>query len=62
MKRERPEGSLSANRGDSPAGAASIRIVAILRALGNDSRLDFYRFIAGQPDPICVCDIVDRFA
>jgi DNA-binding transcriptional ArsR family regulator len=37
------------------------RLVAVFRALGDPTRLDVYRLIATQPDPICVCDIVPRF-
>lgn len=37
------------------------RLVSVFRALGDPTRLDVYRLIAAQPDPICVCDIVARF-
>ena len=37
------------------------RLVAVYRALGDATRLEVFRLIAAQPDPICVCDIVDRF-
>lgn len=37
------------------------RLVSVFRALGDPTRLDVYRLIAAQPDPICVCDIVERF-
>src|SRR5688500_18526798 len=37
------------------------RLVAVFRALGDPTRLDVYRLIAAQPDPLCVCDIVARF-
>jgi ArsR family transcriptional regulator len=37
------------------------RLVGIFRALGDPTRLDVYRLIAAQPDPLCVCDIVARF-
>jgi ArsR family transcriptional regulator len=36
-------------------------LVAVLRALGEPMRLEIYRLIAAQDDPLCVCDIVDRF-
>lgn len=37
------------------------RLVAVFRALGDPTRLDVYRLITAQPDPLCVCDIVARF-
>jgi ArsR family transcriptional regulator, arsenate/arsenite/antimonite-responsive transcriptional repressor len=37
------------------------RLVTVFRALGDPTRLDVYRLIAAQPDPLCVCDIVARF-
>ena len=37
------------------------RTVVIFRALGDPTRLDVFRLIATQPDPICVCDITARF-
>jgi ArsR family transcriptional regulator, arsenate/arsenite/antimonite-responsive transcriptional repressor len=37
------------------------RLVAIYRALGDVTRFEIFRLIAAQTDPICVCDVVDRF-
>src|SRR3954447_1749751 len=37
------------------------RLVAVFRALGDPTRLDVFRLIAAQPEPLCVCDVVDRF-
>ncbi|MGH2550162.1 MAG: ArsR/SmtB family transcription factor [Thermomicrobiales bacterium] len=37
------------------------RIVALFKALGDGTRLEVFRLIAGQESGICVCDIVDRF-
>src|SRR5688500_5848831 len=37
------------------------RLVAILRALGEPTRLEIMRLIAAQSEPICVCDVVERF-
>ena len=34
----------------------------LFKALGDETRLEVFRLIAGQAEPICVCDIVDRFA
>lgn len=39
-----------------------VRHVAVLRALGDPTRLEMYRLIAAQPAGLCACDIVDRFA
>jgi ArsR family transcriptional regulator, arsenate/arsenite/antimonite-responsive transcriptional repressor len=36
-------------------------LVAVFRALGDPTRLEIFRLIAAQADPICVCDVVDRF-
>ena len=36
-------------------------LVATFRALGDPTRLEIFRLIAAQPEPICVCDIVQRF-
>jgi len=43
------------------AEAERAALVAICRALGDPTRLEIFRLIAGQTAPICVCDIVDRF-
>lgn len=37
------------------------RLVAMFRALGDQTRLEMFRLIAAQSAPLCVCDIVDRF-
>jgi ArsR family transcriptional regulator len=34
---------------------------AMFRALGDPTRLDIFRLVAAQPEPICACDVVDRF-
>ena len=36
-------------------------LVNVFRALGDPTRLEIFRLIAAQADPICVCDIVERF-
>lgn len=36
-------------------------MVAVFRALGDQTRLEVYRLIAAQAEPICVCDITERF-
>ncbi|HZS01957.1 MAG TPA: metalloregulator ArsR/SmtB family transcription factor [Chloroflexota bacterium] len=36
-------------------------LVAVLRALGEPTRLEIYRLIAAQDAPLCVCDVVARF-
>ena len=38
------------------------RAVALFKALGDPTRLEVFRLIAAQPAPICVCDVVERFA
>jgi ArsR family transcriptional regulator len=37
------------------------QLVSLFRALGDPSRLEIFRLVAAQAEPICVCDIVDRF-
>jgi ArsR family transcriptional regulator, arsenate/arsenite/antimonite-responsive transcriptional repressor len=37
-------------------------MLARLKALADPTRLEVYRLIASQPEPMCVCTIVDRFA
>lgn len=37
------------------------RLVAFFRALGDPTRLEIFRIIAGHPAPVCVCDIAERF-
>jgi ArsR family transcriptional regulator len=37
------------------------QLVSLFRALGDPTRLEIFRLIAAQADPICVCDVVDRF-
>lgn len=35
--------------------------VAAFRALGDPTRLEMWRLISAHDEPICVCDIVERF-
>jgi ArsR family transcriptional regulator, arsenate/arsenite/antimonite-responsive transcriptional repressor len=35
--------------------------VTIFRALGDATRFEIFRLIAAQTEPICACDVVDRF-
>jgi ArsR family transcriptional regulator, arsenate/arsenite/antimonite-responsive transcriptional repressor len=37
------------------------RMVAAFRALGDATRLEIFRLLAAQSEPVCVCDVVDRF-
>ena len=37
------------------------RVGSVLNALGDRTRLEILRFVAGQTGPVCACDIVDRF-
>jgi len=36
--------------------------VVACKALADPTRLEILRLVAAQPGPVCVCDIVDRFA
>src|SRR5947208_1736838 len=43
------------------AGATRERLVRVFRALGDGTRFEIFRLIAAQSEPICVCDVVERF-
>ncbi len=45
-----------------PSTAAQARAVAVFKALADATRLQIFSLIAARPEPICVCDIVPRFA
>ena len=48
-----------------PAPLSSARqelLVAGFKALADPNRLEIFRLIAAQNDPLCACDIVDRFS
>jgi ArsR family transcriptional regulator len=36
-------------------------LASVFHALGDPTRLEVFRLIAGQSAPICVCDITSRF-
>ena len=36
-------------------------MVSIFRALGDPTRLEVFRLIAVQAEPVCVCDVVGQF-
>ena len=40
---------------------AEDRLVMVFRALADRTRLEIFRFIAAQAEPICVCYVVDQF-
>lgn len=37
------------------------QLLGVFKALADGTRLDVFRLIAAQDEPICACDIVDRF-
>jgi len=37
------------------------KLAALFHALADPTRLEIFRLIAAQPEPICVCDITERF-
>jgi ArsR family transcriptional regulator len=37
------------------------RSMRMFKALADDTRYAIFRLIASQPEPICACDVVDRF-
>ena len=36
-------------------------MAAAFRALGDPNRLEIFRLLAAQAEPVCACDVVDRF-
>jgi ArsR family transcriptional regulator len=36
-------------------------ILTVFKALSDATRFEVFRLIAAQPEPICACDVVDRF-
>jgi ArsR family transcriptional regulator len=60
--RARPVGCCAAPPPVDPLPAAERdRLVAQLRALADPTRLEIFHFVSAQSEPICVCDVVDRF-
>ncbi len=60
--RTRPEGCCTIPNLPPPlAESDRTNLVAVLKALGDATRLEIFRLIAAQDAPICVCDVVDRF-
>jgi DNA-binding transcriptional ArsR family regulator len=60
--RARPVGCCAAPPPVDPLPVAERdRLVIQLRALADPTRLEIFRLISAQPEPICVCDVVDRF-
>ena len=58
----RPEGCCAVPNDPFPLPATERnRLVAAFKALADPTRLDVFRLIAAQDDPICACDVVDRF-
>ena len=41
--------------------AGDDRVVAGFKALGDPTRFAIFRLIAAQAEPVCVCDVTDRF-
>jgi ArsR family transcriptional regulator len=42
-------------------GASRDDALLMFKALADGTRLDVFRLIAAQTEPLCACDIVDRF-
>jgi len=62
MPRRRPADCCPPASRTAPLPAAERkRCVAVFRALGDPTRLEVFRAIAGHGEPICVCDLVARF-
>jgi ArsR family transcriptional regulator len=48
-------------RGRPLRGGRRARLVAVLRALADPTRVEILRLAAGRPEPVCVCEITERF-
>ncbi|HEX5497623.1 MAG TPA: metalloregulator ArsR/SmtB family transcription factor [Thermomicrobiales bacterium] len=58
----RPEGCCTTPIPPAPMlNAEREQLVAAFKALADPTRLDVFRLIAAQDEPICACDVVDRF-
>lgn len=61
-RKDRPMGCCETPNEPVPLLAADgARMAAAFKALGDPTRLEIFRLIAAQEEPLCVCDIVDRF-
>jgi ArsR family transcriptional regulator len=61
-RKPRPAGCCVAPMPPTPvSNAERDRLVAAFKALADPTRFDVFRLIAAQDEPICACDIVDRF-
>ncbi len=36
-------------------------LLGVFKALSDPTRLELFRLVAAQSEPVCVCDLVDRF-
>jgi ArsR family transcriptional regulator len=43
------------------SATARAELVAGFKALADPTRLEIFQLIAAQREPLCVCDVVDRF-
>jgi ArsR family transcriptional regulator len=60
--RTRPEGCCPPRSVRPLPAREKERLVEAFRALADPTRLEILRLVAAQPGPVCVCDVVDRFA
>jgi len=60
--RPRPEGCCPIRPVRPLPAADQERLVTAFKALADPTRLEILRLVAAQTGPVCVCDIVDRFA
>jgi ArsR family transcriptional regulator len=60
--RPRPEGCCPVRPVRPLPAREQERLVAAFKALADPTRLEILRLVAAQAGPVCVCDIVDRFA
>ena len=58
----RPDGCCTTpNPPAAMSNAERERLTAAFKALADPTRLDVFRLIAAQEEPICACDVVERF-
>jgi ArsR family transcriptional regulator len=59
--RTRPEGCCAPRAPRPLSRSRQERLVAVLGAMADPTRLEILRLLAAQAGPTCVCDVVDHF-
>ena len=59
--RARPQGCCRPTPVEALSELRQQRLIALFKALSDPGRLEMFRLINAQPEPVCVCDIVEHF-